>query len=69
MNCVDSDVGLGVNMGVYVGVNVGGSGVEVGVGGMEVADWQAANRSATTNSEVDMVIFILHLLNACMLTV
>jgi hypothetical protein len=37
MTWVDSDVGFDVNVGIYVGVNVGGSGVRVAVGGMYVA--------------------------------
>ena len=62
MTWVDPDVGFGVN----AGVTVGGSGVRVAAGGMYVAGWQAANTRAITNSGVNVVIFILHLIKTNM---
>jgi hypothetical protein len=43
-----------VAVGVMVGVDVGGSGVEVATAGIGVADWQADMTSMMTNSVVNV---------------
>ena len=54
--------GVIVGNGVIVGVTVGGPGVGAVVGGIGVACWQAAKRSAITNGVGHVVIFIFHLI-------